>query len=53
MLIMSSVCHAFASLHWCLLNTCWERVDLLALFRDVQLCFCHFAHVVSMVRCGT
>ena len=29
------------SVHCCLVATCWERVDLLALFCDVLLCFCH------------
>ena len=41
-LFMSCVCHAFASLHCCLVVTCWERAVLLALVCDVQLCFCHF-----------
>ena len=36
---MSCVCHAFASVHCCLVVTCWERADLLALVCDV---FCHF-----------
>ena len=31
MLFMSRVCHAFASVHCCLVVTCWERADLLAL----------------------
>ena len=31
MLFMSCVCHAFASVHCCLVVTCWERADLLAL----------------------
>ena len=35
LLFMSSVCHAFASVHWCLMVTCWERADLLALVCDV------------------
>ena len=26
MLIMSCVCHAFASVHCCLVVTCWERM---------------------------
>ena len=42
MLFMSCVCHAFASVHCCLMVTCWERADLLALVCDVSLCFCHF-----------
>ena len=31
MLFMSCVCHAFESVHCCLVVTCWERADLLAL----------------------
>ena len=34
-LFMSCVCHAFASVRRCLLVTCWERTDLLALVCDV------------------
>ena len=32
---MSCVCHALASVHFCLVVTCWERADLLALVCDV------------------
>ena len=43
MLFLSCVCHAFAaSVLVCLVVTCWERADLLALVCDVKLCFCHF-----------
>ena len=42
MLFMSYVCHAFVSVHCCLVVTCWERAYLLALVCDVWLCFCHF-----------
>ena len=42
MLFMSCVCHDFASVNCCLVVTCWERSDLLALVCDVKLCFCHF-----------
>ena len=42
MLFMSSVCHAFATVHCCLVATCWERIDLLALVCDVYLCFVTF-----------
>ena len=35
LLFMSCVCHAFASVHCCLVVTCWERADLLALVCDV------------------
>ena len=31
MLCMSCVCHVFASVHCCLVVTCWERADHLAL----------------------
>ena len=41
MFFMSSVFHAFASVHCCLVVTCWERADLLTLLCDVKLCFCH------------
>ena len=29
---MSCVCHAFASVDCCLVVTCWEKADLLAMF---------------------
>ena len=35
MLFLSCVCHAFKSVHCCLVVTCWERADLLALVCDV------------------
>ena len=41
MLFVSCVYHAFTSIRWCLVVTCWERADLLALVSDVYLCFCH------------
>ena len=53
MLFMSCVCHALASVHCCLVVTCWERVDHLALVFDVKLCFLLLSHVVSWVRRGT
>ena len=43
MLFMSCVCHVFVSGHCCLVVTCWERADPLALVCDVQLLFCHFS----------
>ena len=46
------VSHAFASVHCCLVVTCWESVDLLALVGDVY-CILLLSHVVSWVRCGT
>ena len=40
-LFMSCVCHAFTSVYCCLVVTCWERADLLALDCDV-IVFCYF-----------
>ena len=34
-LFMSCVCHTFTSVHCCLVVTCWERANLLALVCDV------------------
>ena len=42
MLFMYCVFHALASVHCCLVVTCWEMADLLALVCDVSLRFCHF-----------
>ena len=42
MLFMSCDCHAFASVHCCLVVTCWERADLLALVCDVCCGFVTF-----------
>ena len=42
MLFMSCDCHAFASVHICLVVTCWERADLLALVCDVYCGFVTF-----------
>ena len=42
MLFKSCVCHAFASVHCCLVVTCSERTDILALVCDVSLFCCHF-----------
>ena len=42
MLFMFCVCHAFVSVQCCLVVTCWERANLLALVCGVKLCFCHF-----------
>ena len=52
MLFMSCVCHAFASVHCCLVVTFWKRADLLALMCDVIVNL-SLSHVVSWVRCGT
>ena len=35
MFFVSCVSHAFASVHCCLVVTCWERADLLALGLDI------------------
>ena len=42
MLVLYCVCHAFVSVHFCLVVTCWEWADLLALVCGVNLCFCFF-----------
>ena len=42
MLFMSCVFHAFSSVHCCLVVTCWERADHLALVCEVLLCFVTF-----------
>ena len=42
MLFMSCVCHAFASVHCCLMVTWRERADLLALVCDVYCDFVTF-----------
>ena len=39
---MSCVSHAFVSVQCCLLVTCWERADLLALVGDVYCIFVTF-----------
>ena len=46
------VSHAFASVHCCLVVTCWESADLLALIGDVCRSLL-LSHVVSLVRYGT
>ena len=42
MLFMSRVCHTFASVHCCLVVTCWEMADLLALVCDAYCIFVTF-----------
>ena len=42
MLCMPCICHAFASVHCCLVVTWRERADLLALVCDVQCDFVTF-----------
>ena len=41
-LFMSCVCQAFTSVHCCLVVTCWEKADLLALVGDVYCIFVTF-----------
>ena len=53
LLFMFRVCHVVLSVYCCLVATCLERADLLALVCDVLLCFLSLTHVVSWVRCGT
>ena len=48
----SCVSHVFASVHFCLVVTCWERADLLALVVMLIVLLLLF-HVVSWARCGT
>ena len=43
MLFISCVCHAFASVHCCLVVTCWGWADLLALVCDVYCVYVTFA----------
>ena len=42
MLFMSCVFNAFPLVHCCLVVTCWERADLLALVCDVSCVFVTF-----------
>ena len=42
MLFMACVCHAFASVHCCLVVTGWERTDLLALVLTFKCVFVTF-----------
>ena len=39
---MSCVFHAFASVHCCIVVTCWERADLLTPVGDVKCIFVTF-----------
>ena len=41
-MFFSCVSHAFASVYCCLVVTCWERADLLALVGDVYCIFVTF-----------
>ena len=49
---VSCVFYTFASVNCCLVVTCWERADLLALVGDFY-CILLLSLVVSWVRCGT
>ena len=42
LLFMSCVCHAFASVHCCLVVTCWEKAHFLALFVMFKCVFVTF-----------
>ena len=42
MLFVSCVSLAFASVHCCIVVTCWERADLLGLVGDVSCIFVCF-----------
>ena len=42
MFFVSSVFHAFASVHCCLDVACWEKADLLSLVGDVYCSFVTF-----------
>ena len=42
MLFMSCVFHSFASVHCCLMVTCWERADLLGLVSMFNCVFVTF-----------
>ena len=44
--------HVYASVYMCLVVTCWESADLLALVCGVKCEFVTFP-LVSWVRCGT
>ena len=53
MCLLSCVSHAFASVHCCLVVTCWERADLLTLVGDVYCIFgtspCGIYHRLGVV----
>ena len=42
MFFVSCVSHAFLSVHCCLVVTCWQKADLLALVCDVYCIFVTF-----------
>ena len=49
MFCVSCASHAFASVHCCLVVTCWERADLLVFVGDVY-CILLLTHVLTWVR---
>ena len=50
--LLSCDCHALASVHCCLVVTCWERADLLALVCDVYCGFVIFpCGILGQVWC--
>ena len=51
MLFMTCVCHAFVSVHCCLVVTRRERADILALVCDVYCDFVTFPYGI-LGRCG-
>ena len=52
MLFMSCVSHDFASVIYCLVVTCWEKADFLALVGDVYCIFVTFpCGVLGWVWC--
>ena len=52
MVFVSCVSHVFVSVNCCLVVTCCERADLLALVGDVDCTFVTFPCGI-LVRCGT
>ena len=46
MLFVPCVSHAFASVHYCLVVTSWERAVLLAFFGDL---YCIFVGILGQV----
>ena len=53
LLFMFGVCHAFLSVHYSLVVTCWERSNLLAFLYVKFSCVLSLSHVVPWVMCGT
>ena len=53
MFFVSCVSHAFASVHCCLVVTCWKRADLMALVGDVYCIFVTFPCDILGQGCST